>query len=84
MNSGQTKARTERGDYLFAVKEDVNGAPWIYLEPRRSTVSPLKDAFIGLELRTGTTHDQAWEIAKTLNDNVEALSFTMFEEHRYF
>lgn len=84
VQSRGSKARTEHGSYLFTVKEAADGSPWIMLEPRRTDVTALKEAFIGFGLRQGTTIEKAQEVADYLNRNLADLSFTMFDDHRYY
>jgi len=52
---------TERR-YRFAVKERVDGTPWLACEP---TEGPPQ---IGFTLRPGTTPEQAHKVAQQMND----------------
>ena len=78
-----SKARTERGDFLFAVKEF--GPPsmglFITAEPRGITTTLVGDsAFFAFDIKTKNI-DEAERIADFLNKNVESVSFTIFDDH---
>jgi len=79
-----TVARTERGHFVFTVKEQNDGTPWILLEPWGGTVSAMEDAVVGFELAGNATRQSAEQIATFLNSNLGDLTFTMFSSHRYF
>jgi hypothetical protein len=81
-----TKARTEHGDFLFAVKEfgGPTYEPWIVAEPRRTTTTLIgRGAFLGFTLHT-KNRAEAEDIAKFLNDNIDQISFTIFDDHPMF
>lgn len=72
-----SEARTDRAHYRFTVKEYAGGTPWIMLELQREPDLPvLKDGFLGLDLRPGTSYEEAKRIADLLNDNIESVAAT--------
>jgi hypothetical protein len=79
-----TEARTEHGEFRFAVKEREDGTPWITAEPLRSSMTMLTDAFIGFQLPKGTTLEQAERIADYMNRNITSISMTLFDSHPMF
>lgn len=75
-----TSSKTDRADYLFKVSQYGDGTPWIFLELRRSPNLPaLGDGFLGLDLRPGTSFQEAKRIADFLNDHVECVTATSFQ-----
>jgi hypothetical protein len=74
------QAKTEYARFVFAVKEfgDEDHTPWIMCEPYDGGLKTLGDGFLGFRLREGTDIKQAEEIAKYLNDRIDAISFTKF------
>jgi len=78
-------ARTERGDFLFAVKEYGDGTPFIAAEPRRLTTTLIGgDAFLAFDLNPGVKMAQAQSIAEYLNKNISSVAFTVFGTHPMF
>lgn len=70
-------AKTERADYLFAVKEYGDGTPWIMLELRQAPDLPcVGDGFLGFDLKEGTDIRRASEIARFLNQTIASVSHT--------
>jgi hypothetical protein len=81
----RSQARTERGDFLFAVKEYGDGTPFIAVEPRRLTTTLVGgDALLAFDLNPGVTMAQAQSIAEYLNKNISSVSFTVFGTHPMF
>ena len=81
-----TKARTERGDFLFKVSiyGDKGYSPFISTEPRRITTSLVgKDGFVAFDLKT-KDFEEAERIADFLNEHIERIAFTIFEGHPMF
>ena len=76
-----SKARTERGEFLFVVKENADGTPFIFTEPRRQTMPALKEAFIAFDLPKGTKIEHAQKIADFMNKNLAGMSMTIFDTH---
>ena len=74
-----TTADTKRAEYRFRVKEYGDGTPWIYLElvrePDLPTIAP---GFLGLDLKEGTSYEEAKEIARFLNERITTVSHTYF------
>ena len=75
---------TETATYRFTVKEGEPSASGkddapvsLMLEPTTGDLSILKDGFLSLRLPEGTKIERGHEIAKYLNANVAAISFTM-------
>jgi hypothetical protein len=79
-----TEARTERGGFRFRVKELADGTPWIMAEPLRNEVLFLKNAFVGFDLTPGTTLSQAERIAEFMNEHIDTMSMTVFDQHPMF
>ena len=79
-----TQARTEHGTYRFAVKEDADGSPWLVAEPSGGDMPVLENAFIGFRLYPRTSLDQAYEIARFMNQNLAGMSITLFDSHPQF
>jgi len=71
-------ATTQRGNYIFTVKEYADGTPWIAMEPSGKAIEFPNEGFFGFDLRKGTNIQRAREIAKYLNNNISELSFTQF------
>lgn len=74
------KSDTDRARYRFRVAEFADGTPWIMTDPYDKNLEllvPVK-GFLGFDLPAKTTYEKAQEIAKFLNDNIEAISCTSF------
>ena len=69
-------AKTERAAYRATVKEGNSGVPFLMFEPMAGNLPFLSDAFVALELRPGTTLDEAQELARQLHLRVEGLAIT--------
>ena len=80
----ETQARTERGEYLFKVKEYADGTPWITAEPRLKEMPILDNAFIGFGLPKGSSYQYAEKVAKFMNENLASISMTIFDTHPMF
>ena len=65
----------ERGDFLFKVKEHVDGSPFIVLEPFRENLPVFKNGILSFELTKGTTAEQAQELAHILRDTVKYVRY---------
>ena len=81
-----THARTEHGSFLFAVKEHGGPThePWIVAEPRKITTTLVgREAFLGFTLHTADLAE-ARRIATFLNDNIDEITFTIFDDHPMF
>lgn len=77
-----TKAETQRGRFFFKVAEFGDGTPWIMTEPYypEDRLPALgKDGFVGFDLKPGTTHQQAKDIAEFLNKHIESITCTIFD-----
>jgi hypothetical protein len=69
---------TDRARHSFTVKEFGDGTPWIMLELLDGQELPvLRRGFLGLDLKEGTTYDQAKALAATLNESVISTSYTV-------
>jgi hypothetical protein len=73
-----TNAKTDYSAFTFTVKEFGDGTPWIMCEEYQPGLPVLKDGYLGLRLREGTTIEQAQEIAEYLRDHVAGVSHTRF------
>lgn len=73
-----TKAKTDYSDFTFTLKEFGDGTPWIMCEENQPGLPALKDGYLGLRLREGTTFEQAKEIAEYLRDHIAGVSHTRF------
>lgn len=70
-------AKTQRAAYWATVKERSGGeTPFLMFEPIGESMPLLKNAFVALDLRPGTTLDQAQELARHLHAHVEGLSIS--------
>ena len=68
---------TERAQYIFTVKEYDGGVPWLMLDLLRSPdIGILQKQMLGLDLRPGTTYDEARELANILNAKISHLTCT--------
>ena len=67
---------TERDRFLFTAKEYESGQPWICLVAWEQGLEVLGQGFLGLDLPKGTTLNRAKEIAKFLEDNIIAVSYS--------
>ncbi len=77
-----TKADTKRATTYIRVAEYGDGTPWLMLEPQ---VPGAREAFgaelfFGLDLKPGTTYEQAKELSRVLSEHVTGISVTTFLE----
>ncbi len=74
------RSETDRAQYAFKVAEFADGTPWIKTEPAYADLKILQPqkGSLGFDLRKGTTFEQAEEIARFLNEHIEAISCTTF------
>jgi hypothetical protein len=74
---------TERGTYSFVVKIDPDGTPTIVLEPgdEDQHINVLRRGFLVLELRPGTTRQEAEALAERLRQQVTALAYTELRQN---
>jgi hypothetical protein len=83
----ETKARSERGEVAFRVKEygPPDYAPFIVAEHVHSGKLTLigNDAFLAFDLNTRDIHE-AEQIATFLNQHIAAVGFTIFGGHPMF
>jgi hypothetical protein len=71
------ESTTYRAKYSFEVKAYEDGkTPWIMLEPLREGVPVLTRGFLGFDLPSGTTEEQAYAIAEYLNEKIEWVTYT--------
>ncbi len=74
-----TSAKTERVRVTFHVREYGNGQPWIVIEPDAGkNLSCVGAGCLGFDLKEGTSHAKAREVARFLNENVMQVSHTRF------
>lgn len=72
-------SKTDRAKCRSYVKEDGEGSPWLMVEPDDWKNLPfIGDGFLGLDLPDGTTYERAKEMAKSLNEEITALSHSWF------
>jgi hypothetical protein len=76
--AAMTQSRTERATYVFAVKERADATPWIMLECSGKGLDVLGNGFIGLDLKEGTTLQEAETLAATLRQNITTVPYTRF------
>jgi len=69
---------TERAKYQAKIKQCASGDPFIVFEPVDGNIPPLEKAFVSLDLRPGTTADEARELESALDQYVEGLAITRF------
>jgi hypothetical protein len=67
---------TQRAKFYFKPSRYPSGEYWIVLEAFHEDLDLLANAFLGFDLREGTTVNQAEEIAAYLNENIRAVSYT--------
>jgi hypothetical protein len=67
---------TERAPASFAVKEFVDGVPWIVCEIGRKPFAGVPDGLIGFDLPPGTTFEEAQEIQRYLETHLTNVTFT--------
>ena len=74
------KVDTFRMTPLFTVKTSGEGQPYVEAEPRPGESAWPNVALhqLSFQLPAGTTHEQAQAAAQWLNDNIEALTLTVF------
>jgi len=71
--------RTDRISVRFIVHRYDDGTPWLGIESTDGKVLPmLADGFFRLELKAGTTWEEAGRIAEVLDAVVESLAVTRF------
>lgn len=73
-------AQTERAAYRAVVKEYADGAPFLALEPMVENISLLDGVLAALELRPGTTLEEARDVAGILDRVVVGLAVTKFRD----
>jgi hypothetical protein len=67
---------TERAKYRATVKEFGDGTPFIVFEPMGDEITSLENQLVALDLRPGTTYEQARALADQLDESVEGLAVT--------
>lgn len=68
---------TDRAQYIVSVKEYENGEPWLMFDWLDGENLPLlRNGFMGIDLREGTTLEQAKELAGKINDLMVGISYT--------
>ncbi len=64
-------------DSHFHVMEHADGTLWLAIEATGDHELPvLRDGFLGLELHSGTSIEEAKQIARVFNNRVSAVSYT--------
>ena len=76
-----TYSRTEQAQYLFKVKEHVDGTPWIVAEPLREEMPMLKNAYLGFHLPHGMKLEEAEKLAEFLNNNLIGITLSVSNKH---
>ena len=72
-------ATTERADYRATVKEGSSGTPFLMFEPMGQNMPFLSNVFVTLELREGTTLEQAQTLADQIHVHARGLAITRFK-----
>ena len=67
-------ADTERAPYVPTVKEGADGRPFIVFEPAGGEIPFLRTADVILDLKPGTSIEQAGEIAAYLRRHIGGLA----------
>ena len=72
---------TETAHFRFTVQEQGDGRPFLALEPAGASLSVLKAParLLTLSLREGAGLDEAGEVARYLNENIQAVNLTTLE-----
>jgi len=79
------ESETHKARYMFKGKEGMNRDAWIAFEPWDKDLPMLQEsggkhnAFLGFDLKEGTTYEQAREVAQYLNDHVAEVKCTVFK-----
>jgi predicted transcriptional regulator len=73
-------AKTERAAYRAAVKAYADGTPFLAFEPMSENMEFLDGALAALELKQGTTPEEAREVADVLDRFVVGLAVTKFQD----
>jgi hypothetical protein len=63
----------QAGLHSFKVRTFGDGPPWIFLEPRRKRLD-LLTRVLAIDLKVGTTIEEARKLAKLLNRHVAAIA----------
>jgi hypothetical protein len=74
-------ATTDRAQFIFRATQygDKEHTAWIITEPRTERLKILgRDGFIGFDLKSGTTFEQARLIAEYLNQHIDSITCTLF------
>lgn len=69
---------TERAKYQAKMKGSADGEPFIVFEPRDDNIPFLEKAFVSLDLKPGTTPEEAKELERALDQFVDGLAVTRF------
>jgi len=76
-------SKVDKGVYAFEVKEGQpsgdgrDDAPVsLYCQPTKSELSIVGSGFLSINLKAGTTVQQAGDVAKYLAEHIESISFT--------
>jgi hypothetical protein len=75
-----TMTRTDRGRYRAFVKEYGDGQPFLALESMGDEIPMLRNRHVSLDLKRGTTLDEARELATLIDKRVEGLAILTFIE----
>lgn len=73
-------AKTDRALYRATVKEYADGTPFLVFEPMSENIELLDGALTSLDLKQGTTLEQAREVADVLDRFVEGLAVTKLRD----
>lgn len=68
------RLRSRQTEYRFRVRKLDDGSPWIVLEPRRKTLEVLGRGLLGLDLKLGTSFEEAENLADHLNQHVACVA----------
>lgn len=71
-----TRFHTEKTHYHLTLKERMDGEPYFMLEPYTQELAIVESpGWLGIELRPGTTYEQAEAVGRLLRQHFWGLSY---------
>lgn len=71
---------TERAKYQAKIKQFASGDPFIVLEPSDGNIPALEETLVALDLKPGTTPEEAREVERVFDQYVDGLALTRFKD----
>jgi hypothetical protein len=69
--------RTERGQYRFTVKHDVDNRVFIAAEPAGDGIEKIRADLLAFDLQPGAMQEEAQLITEMLNRHIASVSLTI-------